>query len=269
MKKILCSLLTGLSVASFATVGDIPAHKVAASITNDDINQDSYDHRFYTIIINKSAYSIDIYTKNSLYWDNWGWGDNEGGKKLTVPSNGIRTYTGGTTNMSPHVWSDMPRIQHEWWFDKGGTKWEQSYSEQWLAYADTSIGNITRLVAGNDWSSAYDFASFIYKSIFNSYLTGFVSPDQRTAFQNFAQGYYGSSQLPDNRTYQDFLTYDGQRARLKLRNNSAVIYTVNSTMTQMTAECYALPFNVEKDIHNPAMFRQGPNLCPNVKPINI
>ncbi|MDD3265913.1 MAG: hypothetical protein PHC75_01885 [Burkholderiales bacterium] len=272
MKKILLVLLATSSLTAFATVGGTP--------NNNSVNLDTYtftthnsEYKFYTMVINQSPYEVNIYTKNTLHWDNNGWGDNQDGRMLVVKGYETKTYTGGNTEGSKHVWPDTPRIQHEWWFKKGGAKWEQTYSEQWLTHNqfDLQSTSVTRLVANNDWDKAKDVNPYVYIANGTIYPKDMTSLDYDPII-NFARAHYKITDTEvDNLLNKNLISNKGdtKEATEHLRNNTVVIYTINPTMTEMNAECYSVPFSPEAHIHDPSWFRQSANLCSLMKPIKI
>lgn len=116
---------------------------------------------FYTVIENKTEYVLaDIWTKNSLHWDNRGWCDSVGDRLYVGPGN-VKVYCGGTSAGSK-TWSDTPRVQHEWWFGderSDGGKVVQDYSEQWMTYYN---GNASA------WDEYYEITRFAIKNNFDA-----------------------------------------------------------------------------------------------------
>ena len=264
-QKNLLGVLSAVFLNSFALPGDSPLkNKDIIKHSNGSIksaeesevfnpNPGIYgaSHMFYTVIINHSKNNVDIYSKNaSLNWNNFGWcnGERAIGGKLSIKPTEQRTYCGGTSSIS--------YLQHEWWFNKNG-QWSQTFSEQWVL--DSSY-NRTRIVANNNWESAYDFAPYLD---YNRDQEKFIYTDV-TEFDIESIAYMIKARHP-NQSYSRFdirtkVTKEDLHSPGEiLTHNSVVIYELLEDNETMNVSCYSLPLNF--NWNNADEMKQGRNFC--------
>ena len=189
----------------------------------------------YTLVEDLSKdTTVSVWSKNSLWWDNWGWcdGANNSNSPLTIKPGTKSVYCGGNIQFFGRAWSDTPRLQHEWWFSSSKYSWKQTYSEQWLTYIDPTVdipvekfslhAAITQVVPNNNWEHSLSY-------------------------------YTAESMM----SLQDDNKYD-------VTVDSLFVYKVLNDH-EMTLDCYKLPYGSVVDYNdlksNTSKYTSGVNFC--------